>query len=147
MPARISRGATLPSAWVSGCPSNDLVGTNKVEVDTTAPDCTRVANMVDPLIKDGSISTLAIFSSDFAKKYGDNNHLLMVVGPTWYGEYVMGADFKPAKHTWGVADPLSWPGFDYTGDVGGGIWQVSSHASLVRFGTRVCFCHLGSVGP
>jgi ABC-type glycerol-3-phosphate transport system substrate-binding protein len=118
--------------WGSGCPSNDLVGTNKVEVDTTAPDCTRVSNMVDPLIKDGSISTLAIFSSDFAKKYGDNNHLLMVVGPTWYGEYVMGADFKPAKHTWGVADPLSWPGFDYTGDVGGGIWQVSSHATAAQ---------------
>jgi ABC-type glycerol-3-phosphate transport system substrate-binding protein len=115
--------------WGSGCPSNKLVNATEVEIDTTAPDCTRVANLLDPLIKDGSISNLAILSSDFAKKYGDNNHLLMVVGPTWYGEYVMAADFKPAKHTWGVADPMSWPGFTGTGDVGGGIWQVSSHAT------------------
>ncbi len=115
--------------WGSGCPTNQLVGDMKLRVDLSSPHCTRVANLLDPLIKDGAMSTLSITSPDFAKKYGDTNHLLMAVGPLWYGLYVLEADFHPAKGTWGAALPLTWSDFTDTGDVGGGIWQVSSHAS------------------
>jgi ABC-type glycerol-3-phosphate transport system substrate-binding protein len=114
--------------WGSGCPSNELLGTMKVEVNMSSPDCTRMADLLDPLVKDGSVSTLSITSSDFAKKYGDNNHLLMEIGATWYGQYIFQADFHPAKGAWGASYPLTWPGFHDTGDIGGGIWEVSSHA-------------------
>ena len=113
----------------SECPSNEILGTLKVEIDTASPDCTRMANLLDPLIKDGSVSTLAVTSPDYIKKYGINDHTLMEVGATWYGDYIFEPEFKPAKHTWGAADPLTFPGDSYTGDVGGGIWEVSSHAS------------------
>lgn len=115
--------------WGSGCPTNQLVGDMKLKIDLSAPSCTRVATMLDSLVKNGSISTLSITSPDFAKKYGDTNHLLMTVGPLWYGLYVLEADFHPAKTTWGAAPPMTWPDFTETGDVGGGIWQVSSHAN------------------
>jgi multiple sugar transport system substrate-binding protein len=65
----------------------------------------------------------------------------MEIGPTWYGGYVLEPDFKPAPHTWGVADPLSWPNFHDTGDVGGGIWQISSHdtSSQQKLATSVIY--------
>jgi len=115
--------------WGAGCPSNELVGTNKVKIDTTDPHCVQAANMLDPLVKDGSVSTLAVSSADFAKKYGDNNHMLMEIGPTWYGLFEFKPSFKAPNGTWGVAMPPTWPNFKDTGDVGGGIWSVSSHAS------------------
>jgi multiple sugar transport system substrate-binding protein len=115
--------------WPSGCPSNELLGTMKVLIDTTAPACTRVASLLDPLIKDGSVTILSIFSSDFAQKYGDNNHVLMSVGPTWTAGFVFQPDFKPAPHTWGAAPLMQWPNLPYTGNEGGGMWNVSSHAS------------------
>ncbi len=115
--------------WGSGCPTNDLQGNMKVEVNMTAPPCNSMVKLIDPLIKDGSLSTLAVLSPDYAKKYGDNNHTLMEVGATWYGQYVFEANFHPAKGTWGAADPLSFGSFHDTGDIGGGIWEVSSHAS------------------
>jgi ABC-type glycerol-3-phosphate transport system substrate-binding protein len=117
--------------WGSGCPTNELVGDMKLRLDLTSPSCTRVAQLLDPLIKNGSITTLSITSPDFAMKYGDTNHLLMTVGPLWLGLYVLEPNFHPAKATWGAALPLTWPDFTSTGDVGGGIWQVSSHAEPV----------------
>ncbi len=116
--------------WPSECPANELTNAPMtVEINMSSPDCVRVANMLDPLIKDHSISTLSITSPDFAKRYGDNDHLLLDVGPTWYGIFVFQSAFKSPNRTWGVSLPLTWPGDNYTGDVGGGIWQVSSHAS------------------
>lgn len=115
--------------WGSGCPSNELVGANTVLIDTTAPPCERAARMLDPLVADGSVSTLAVTSADYIKKYGTNDHTLMGVGPTWFGLFVYKPSFKSPAGTWGVARPLTWPNFKQTGDVGGGIWQISSHAS------------------
>jgi ABC-type glycerol-3-phosphate transport system substrate-binding protein len=118
--------------WGSGCPSNELQGTNTVLVDTTAPNCERAANMLDTLVADKSVSTLAVSSADYAKQYGDNDHTLMSIGPTWYGLFEFKPSFKSPNGTWAVSAPLTWPGFTQTGDVGGGIWQISSHASAAE---------------
>jgi hypothetical protein len=115
--------------WGGGCPSNTLQSATTVLINTSDPSCTRIAKMLDPLLKDGSVSSLAVLSADYAKKYGTNDHTLMSIGPTWYGLYGFKPSFKAPNGTWGVADPLSWPNFHDTGDVGGGIWEVSSHAS------------------
>jgi ABC-type glycerol-3-phosphate transport system substrate-binding protein len=115
--------------WGAGCPSNELQGSNTVLIDTTAPACEQAANMLDPLVADGSVSTLAVSSADYAKKYGTNDHTLMSIGPTWYGLFEFQPSFKSPNGTWGVAPPLTYPNFKQTGDVGGGIWQISSHAS------------------
>jgi len=116
--------------WPSECTSNELTNAPvTVEINMSSPDCVRVANMLDPLLKDGSISSLGFTSPDFQKKYGDTNQVLLFVGPTWLGKFVFQSSFKAPNGTWGVAMPLTWPGDDYTGDIGGGIWEVSSHAS------------------
>ncbi len=115
--------------WGTGCPTNDLVGSMKIEINMSAAPCKEIAGLLDPLIKDGSMSTLSVTSPDYAKKYGVTDHTLMMVGATWYGQYIFEADFHPAKASWGAADPLSLGSFHDTGDIGGGIWEVSSHAS------------------
>lgn len=123
--------------WASECPSNHLLGSLKVEIDTASPKCTRVATLLDPLIADGSVSKLSVESSDFAKKYGDADKILMEVGPSWYGEYLFGDAYKVPKGQIAAALPPVWPGDDYTGDVGGGIYIVSSHSKYPKLAAEV----------
>jgi ABC-type glycerol-3-phosphate transport system substrate-binding protein len=115
--------------WGTGCPTNELTGNMKIEINMTAAPCKQIASLLDPLIKDGSISTLAVISPAYVKKYGVTDKTLMMVGATWYGQYIFSASFKPAKGTWGAALPLTLGKFHDTGDIGGGIWEVSSHSS------------------
>jgi multiple sugar transport system substrate-binding protein len=111
--------------WPSRCPANDVVGPNTIEINLSSPNCTRAAALVDPLIKDGSVTLESVFSSTFDKTYTDK--ILALVGPSWYG-----ADLFPGlvpKGDLAAADPLSWAGQKpATGEVGGGLWFMSSHA-------------------
>jgi multiple sugar transport system substrate-binding protein len=118
--------------WGAGCPSNELQGTNTVLIDTTAAPCEQAANMLDTLVSDHSVSTLAVTSADYAKEFGSNDHTLMSIGPTWYGLFIFKPSFQSPNGTWAVSAPLTWPNFKQTGDVGGGIWEVSSHASAAE---------------
>jgi ABC-type glycerol-3-phosphate transport system substrate-binding protein len=113
----------------SQCPMAYLVNEYTVKIDPASPDCTRVATLLDPLIKDGSLPVTAVFNATFPKQYGAK--VLMMVGPSWYGDYVFesaSAIHAPAGEI-AAAPPLTWsPGHaPVTGDVGGGIWFVSSH--------------------
>jgi len=111
--------------WPSRCPANDVVGPNTIEINLSSPNCTRAAALVDPLIKDGSVTLESVFSSTFDKTYTDK--ILALVGPSWYG-----ADLFPGlvpKGDLAAADPLSWAGQKpATGEVGGGLWFMSSHS-------------------
>lgn len=102
-----------------------MVGPNTIEINLSSPNCTRAAALVDPLIKDGSVTLESVFSSTFDKTYTDK--ILALVGPSWYG-----ADLFPGlvpKGDLAAADPLSWAGQKpATGEVGGGLWFMSSHA-------------------
>ncbi|MCU1495688.1 MAG: araN 6 [Acidimicrobiaceae bacterium] len=123
--------------WASECPSNKLLGTLKVEINTAAPNCTRMTKLLDPLIKDGSISKLAVTSADFAKQYGASNHVLMDVGASWFGEYIFKDALKTPSGEMAAALPLTWPGDSQTGDIGGGIYLVSSHAANPKLAAEV----------
>ncbi|MCU1492559.1 MAG: extracellular solute-binding protein family 1 [Acidimicrobiaceae bacterium] len=123
--------------WASECPSNHLISSTKVEINTSAPDCTRVANLLDPLIADSSLSKLSVESSDFAKQYGSADKVLMEVGPSWYGEYIFELGYKVPSGQMAAALPPTWPGDHYTGDVGGGIYMVSQHAKNPRLAAEV----------
>ncbi|MCY0899273.1 MAG: ABC transporter substrate-binding protein [Firmicutes bacterium] len=112
--------------WGSGCPANELVGPNTVKIDLQSPDCTRMVKLLDTLLKAKVLSTAGLFSSQsnaVAKK------LVMTPGATWYGEF----EFNDAWHIPAgqitATYPLTWPGFPYTGDEGGGMWVMSSHIS------------------
>ena len=110
--------------WPSECHVNDVIKTDTIVINGADPNCTRATQLIDPLVKDGSVTTDSVFSSTFGTTY--KNKILMMVGPAWYGQYLF-----PGIVTNGdlaVADPLSWgSGPTVTGEVGGGLWFMSSH--------------------
>jgi ABC-type glycerol-3-phosphate transport system substrate-binding protein len=119
--------------WPSQCPVNQAVGPMHVKINGTDPKCTRVVEMLDPLIKNKTISTDTVFSSSFAKKQADK--VLMLVGPAWYGGalFAKGAGIEKPAGEIGVGKPLVWAdGTDTTGNVGGGLWIVSKHTQSTK---------------
>lgn len=113
------------------CPASELTGPNTILINTAAPQCTGMASLLDPLLKDGSVPAVGVFTSTFTKKY--TGKVLMMVGPAWYGAYL----FQPStglntpKGVLAAAPPLKWAGSSTTttGDVGGGLWIMSSHTT------------------
>jgi len=120
--------------WSSQCPAQEFVGKNTLEVDLSAPDCTRMTNLLDPLIADKSVATQGFFDQGF-----NGSKVLMSVGPSWQGQYLYNAAFKVPAGEMAAAAPLKWAGQSttYTGNVGGGIWMISSHSTNVKGATAV----------
>jgi ABC-type glycerol-3-phosphate transport system substrate-binding protein len=120
--------------WSSQCPAQQLVGNNTLKVDLSSPDCTRMASLLDPLIADKSVSTQGFFTQGF-----NGSKVLMAVGPSWYGQYLFNSAFKTPAGQIAAAAPLQWTGQSqtYTGNVGGGIWMVSSHSKNLKAATAL----------
>ena len=120
--------------WSSQCTAQQLVGTNTLNVNLSSPDCTRMSNLLDPLIADKSISTQGFFTQGF-----NGSKVLMAVGPSWYGQYLFNSAFKTPAGEIAAAPPLQWAGQSqtYTGNVGGGIWMVSSHSTNLKAATAL----------
>jgi ABC-type glycerol-3-phosphate transport system substrate-binding protein len=120
--------------WSSQCPAQQLVGDNKLKVDLSSPDCTRMANLLDPLLADKSVSSQGFFTQGF-----DGSKVLMAVGPSWYGQYLFNSAFKTPSGQIAAAAPLKWDGQSTTatGNVGGGIWMISSHSQNLKAATAL----------
>jgi ABC-type glycerol-3-phosphate transport system substrate-binding protein len=116
--------------WGDQCPLQQLHG-DKLLINSTDSHCSRMASLVDPLIKNGSVPPLSVFTPDFAKKYGGaKDKVLLMPGPAWYGQAV----FDQALHIpagqitaagalqWDTESPVT------TGQVGGGPWIISRHS-------------------
>ena len=120
--------------WSSQCPAQQLVAKNTLKVDLSSPDCTRMASLLDPLIADKSVSTQGFFTQGF-----DGSKVLMAVGPSWYGQYLFNSAFKTPAGQIAAAAPLKWDGQStaVTGNVGGGIWMISSHSQNLKAATAL----------
>jgi len=120
------------------CHMNDLINPYTLLDDPTDPNCVRMAKLLDPLLKDGSVPAVSVFSSTFGKQYG--NKWLMMVGPNWYGQVVFQAatGLNSPKGTVAVAPPLRWASSSrtYTGNIGGGLWFVSSHSTQPKLASQ-----------
>ena len=121
--------------WSSGCPLQTLKSSNEAVINTADVKCTRVADTLDPLLKNGSVSRQSPFSPEVGA-IAKSGKLLMMPAASWFGEYV----FKPAT---GYAFPAGslaagampiWPDAktNYSGAQGGGIWVVSSHSANTK---------------
>ena len=131
--------------WGSGCPTNDLVGPNKVLIDLNAPSCTRVETMLDALIAAKVASPVGIFDTDAAKI---GAKLVMTPGAAWYGVYLFEDTFKVPAGQITATVPLSWPGtVAGTGDEGGGLWSMSSHISGQRQADTATFMEFMASEP
>ncbi len=114
--------------WPSRCPVKQLSDTNTVHINLSNPTCTRVSALVDPLIKNGTISKLGPFDPGFVK-LGTQNKILMLPAASWYGQYVFKPTYKTPNGELSVAAPLKWASEDtaWTGAQGGAAWAMSSH--------------------
>ncbi|MFC1406366.1 MULTISPECIES: ABC transporter substrate-binding protein [Streptacidiphilus] len=121
--------------WSSQCPAFQLTDPDTLRTDLSSPDCTRMSNLLDTLIADKSVSTQGFFSQGFAKDSGSK--VLMANGPSWYGQYLFNAAFKTPAGQIAAAAPLTWDGETTaaTGNVGGGVWMVSSHSTNLKAST------------
>ncbi|MFJ5266582.1 ABC transporter substrate-binding protein [Streptomyces sp. NPDC088387] len=121
--------------WSGQCPAFDLAKPDTLRTDLQDPNCTRTAKLLDGLIDAKAVTTKGFFSQGFAKESG--NKVLMAYGPSWYGQYLFKTAFKtPAKQI-AAAPPLTWQGDSTvaTGNVGGGVWMVSSHSANLKAST------------
>jgi ABC-type glycerol-3-phosphate transport system substrate-binding protein len=120
--------------WASQCPLQQLQG-DKVRINATDPHCTRMATLLDPLIKDGTLPPLSVFTPDFAKKYGGaDDKVLMMPGPAWYATSVFHDTLHIPAGQMTAAAPLQWNAESpvTTGQVGGGPWIISRHSKNLK---------------
>jgi ABC-type glycerol-3-phosphate transport system substrate-binding protein len=116
--------------WANQCPLERLEGSNLV-INATAAPCTEMAGLLDPLIKDGTVPPLSVFTPDFTKKYGGaNDKVLMMPGPTWYSQALFQSTLHIPAGQMTAAMPLRWENTSpvTTGQVGGGPWIISRHS-------------------
>lgn len=106
-----------------------------LKINATAPQCVEAAQMVDRMLANGSLSRTGAFDPEF-KEAAKNNKLLMILGPTWFGEYIFKNQYEFAEGMTGVAppprreaedQPLAW---SWGGGVWGG-WKDTKHSELV----------------
>ncbi|HEY3610859.1 MAG TPA: extracellular solute-binding protein [Pseudonocardiaceae bacterium] len=118
--------------WAAKCGANHITGPKAVTVNTTGPDCTRMAALLDTLIKNHTLSTSSVFSSDFDKN--DAGKILMMPGPSWYGGSLFQGTFKVPAGQVAVAPMPQWSGeaTPSVGNVGGGTWLVSAHSTNLK---------------
>src|ERR1700722_15185682 len=122
--------------WASQCPANQITG-NKVSVDTGSSNCTKMASLLDTGVANKSLTTQSAFADSFVKQYATKT--LMLIGPSWYGQYVFNSALKVPAGQIAAAAPLTWAGQSTatTGDVGGGIWMVSKYSKNLAAATAL----------
>ena len=119
--------------WADKCPISQVVAPNTVRINSTDSHCTRMANLLDPLIKSGVVPPESVFTADFATKWGgDNDKILMMPGPVWYAKDIFSGTLHVPAGELTAATPLRWNDEPLvTGQVGGGPWIVSKHSKNV----------------
>lgn len=116
--------------WASRCSVQEATDDPEtLRINLTTPECTRMASLIDNLLAAGSMGTQSYFEKGI-----DGSKVLMAVGPSWYGKYLFDATYKIPAGQIGVADQPQWEGdsTESNGNVGGGIWMVSSHSKNLK---------------
>ena len=119
--------------WADKCPLSQVVGPNTVRINANDVHCTRMAQLLDPLIKSGVVPPESVFTADFATKWGgDNDKILLMPGPTWYAKDIFSGTLHVPAGELTATLPLRWNNEPLvTGQVGGGPWIVSKHTKNV----------------
>jgi multiple sugar transport system substrate-binding protein len=102
---------------------------NTFSSDVNDPNAKKVTDMLDHMVKNGSLTQDSLFGASFVAKA---DHLVAIPGPAWYAGVLFqnptSVNAKPG--VWGAAPPLYWQNGDkVTGNVGGGVWYASSHTT------------------
>lgn len=120
--------------WPSGCPLAVPVSDSEVRINSQDPACTRVADLLQPLVDAGVIDTRSSFDAGFLADVAQQGKVAMTLGPSWFGDFVI----RP-EESWAVpegriaAAPMPiWNGNEqpYSGEWGGGIFIVSNKSEF-----------------
>ncbi|MDO8185198.1 ABC transporter substrate-binding protein [Conexibacter sp. JD483] len=111
----------------SGCPIKQTTGADSVRIDLHADECTRVNELLQPLIDNRSVSLSGLFDPEFTRLMR-SEQVLMLPMASWMGDFGFKALRFPAGRLTATTMP-TWPGEDvpYAGTVGGGVWAISQH--------------------
>ncbi|MET3898974.1 ABC-type glycerol-3-phosphate transport system substrate-binding protein [Devosia sp. UYZn731] len=130
--------AVLQSYLVSdGC---DLVmpvegKPDTLKIDLTTDKCLKPARMVDAMITNGSLSKVGTFEPDFVN-LAKTGKVPLLVGPTWFGEYVIKPTYELPAGKLVAALPLKWDDqsqpltWSWGGGTYGG-WKDTAHPAEV----------------
>ena len=121
-------------AWFgsSGCPVIDPTTNTSVVINTASPKCTRVGDVMAPLLANGALSTLDLFDKHYDTLVAEGK-VAAYIGASWAADFAFkpmttnsGTSFKAAGKYAAAPMPL-WAGAskNWSGEVGGGIWIVS----------------------
>lgn len=104
-------------------------------IDLTAPACIRAAQMVDSMLANGSLTRTGPFDPGFTAMATEGNIPLMI-GPTWFGEYVIKPAYGWEPGVLAAAPPPRWEDQDQplTWSWGGGTfggWKDTAHPEAV----------------
>jgi len=111
--------------WPSGCPVADVRSSTELYINSQDPKCTRVAELVQPLVDAGALDRRSPFDAGFTAEIAGGK-VAMTLGPSWYGDFIIGEPSSwnhPAGRI--AAAPMpKWEGDDvaYSGEWGGGIF-------------------------
>jgi ABC-type glycerol-3-phosphate transport system substrate-binding protein len=120
--------------WGNQCPLEQLKS-GKLLINSVDSHCTRVASLLDPLIKNGTTPPLSVFTPDFAQKYGGaDDKVLLMPGPSWYAQALFDQTLKIPAGQITASKALQWENETpvTTGQVGGGPWIISKHSSNLK---------------
>jgi len=109
---------------------------NTLKLDLSTDACIRAAKMVDNMNANGSLSKHAAFEPGLVKEAKENK-LVMMIGPTWFGEFVMKPSYGIKPGRLAVAAPPRWANEEkpLTWSWGGGNyggWKDTKHPEIVR---------------
>lgn len=117
----------------SNCPMDHVIDSTHVQINTGLAECTRVANLLQPLASAKVIVPFA-FSDPGMGELGKADKVLMMPGPSWFGQFIFkGAWTVPAGEIAAADTPL-WPGSTTptSGNTTGGQWAISKHQSTAQ---------------
>src|SRR6218665_3860752 len=106
-----------------------------VKIDLTPEKCLKPARMMEHMIAAGSLSKVGPFDPAVVEQVKAGKVPLMI-GPTWFGEYVIKPTYEMAPGKLAVALPLKWDDqaqpltWSWGGGVYGG-WKDSAHPAEV----------------
>jgi ABC-type glycerol-3-phosphate transport system substrate-binding protein len=131
-----AQGAYSSFLWPSQCPVNQATSATAVKIAPKSPKCTRATTLLNNLVTAGVMSTSAPWDADFIKDFGAANKVVMTIGPSWFGEFVIrpaGSWNVPAGQITAAPMPM-WAGekINYSGEWGGGIYTVSPHSKFPK---------------
>jgi ABC-type glycerol-3-phosphate transport system substrate-binding protein len=117
----------------SGCPIYDSPNPTTVKIDLSSVKCTRVGDVIGPLMANHTLLNYDPFDKDYVAQVA-SGHVIATIGASWEGDFVFEADDKGSSGQYAAAPMPTWSGesTNYSGTIGGGTWIISNKSNNTK---------------